>query len=264
MKDLSAEVERLSQGGYAFSGSYIRQGWDLFRADAGAYIGFTIVFFIISMVINAIPVIGMAGSLVTTVIAAGFYLYAHKDANQQNPSFGDFFGGFAFAAPLIIQQLIVWAATAALFSPLLFWFVSAGFFSGEGDFAANVANGLLYSSAEPPMWVLWAILPLTLVSIYFGICISFSTQFILFGGMNAWEAMTSSYQVIRHKWWTILGFLLALGLLNIVGAIFLGVGLLITVPVTVLAIYAAFADLFSLNGDSTDDLISEFGADDAA
>lgn len=62
--------------------------------------------------------------------------------------------------------------------------------------------------------------------------------------------METSRQLITKKWFSFFGLLLLIFLLNVGGAILLGVGLLVTIPLSVCIIAAAYEDIVGLNSVS--------------
>lgn len=62
--------------------------------------------------------------------------------------------------------------------------------------------------------------------------------------------METSRKLITKKWFSFFGLLLLLFLLNLGGAILLGVGLLVTIPLSVCIIAAAYEDIVGLNSVS--------------
>lgn len=55
------------------------------------------------------------------------------------------------------------------------------------------------------------------------------------------EAMKVSSRTAKGKWLKLLGLIIALALLNLLGALLLGLGLLVTIPVTHIALFTAYA-----------------------
>jgi len=86
--------------------------------------------------------------------------------------------------------------------------------------------------------------------IYLGVAYSFTTALIVDRKFDFWEAMETSRKVISKRWFSFFGFVLVLVLINIVGALLLGVGLLFTIPLTMCAIAAAYQDILGLSATS--------------
>lgn len=91
---------------------------------------------------------------------------------------------------------------------------------------------------------------LILPGIYLGVAYSFAMPLVIFGGFEFWTAMELSRKLITKIWWRFFLFLLLLIVINLVGALFLLVGLLITIPASYMMVYAAFEDL---SGDLLDE-----------
>jgi hypothetical protein len=84
-----------------------------------------------------------------------------------------------------------------------------------------------------------------LITMYFALAYSFVFLMIRFKDLEAWPALEASRKLVtKHLGHFILFFLFAI-LVNLAGALLLGIGLLITIPATYVAIYVAFDDLVS-------------------
>jgi uncharacterized membrane protein len=97
------------------------------------------------------------------------------------------------------------------------------------------------------IFVVIGLVLLLIPGIYLGVAYAWTVMFIVFAGKEFWPAMELSRKVISKKWFTFFGFFIVLGLINIAGAIALIVGLLVTIPATMLAIFAAFQDIIGTN-----------------
>jgi uncharacterized membrane protein len=84
---------------------------------------------------------------------------------------------------------------------------------------------------------------LIIPGIYLAVAYSFTIPFVLFLKMDFWDAMEASRKVITRNFWPFLGFFVILTLINIIGILTLGVGLLFTLPATYCIVYAAFEDI---------------------
>jgi len=199
-------------GNYQFKmGDYINKGFDIFKKDPGLFIGFTLIYTVISAVLAFIPVIGtIANMAISAPLAAGFYIMADKVNKNEAHTFGDFFKGFDFFLPLFL----------------------VGFVGGI-------------------ITVLCLIL-LILPGIYIAVCYSFASMFVVFYKNEFWDALENSRKVITKNWWSLFGFLIVLGLINLLGLLCLGVGIFVTIPATACALYAAFDDIAGTSGKAVD------------
>ncbi|MFO7878407.1 MAG: hypothetical protein ACQES0_03845 [Bacteroidota bacterium] len=84
---------------------------------------------------------------------------------------------------------------------------------------------------------------LIIPGIYLAVAYTFTVPFIVFLKYDFWDAMEASRKLITKNFWPFLGFLVIILLINFVGALILGIGLLFTLPATYCMIYAAFEDI---------------------
>ena len=75
------------------------------------------------------------------------------------------------------------------------------------------------------------IIPGIILAIMFG----FYGYFIVEQGMGPLEALKASARLTAGQRWNLFGFSLVIIVINILGALFFGIGLLLTVPVTIMA-----------------------------
>lgn len=79
--------------------------------------------------------------------------------------------------------------------------------------------------------------------IYLAVAYSFSVLMAIFGGFDFWTALEESRKLITVRWWKFLVFTLVLVVINLLTVLTLGLGLLITIPLTFYATYILFEDL---------------------
>jgi hypothetical protein len=109
--------ELFTQGYNTDISEYIRQGYKIFQKDIGSFVGYTLLFFLISAVSNTIPFFGPV--LVSGPLTAGYFIVARKIRKGQPYEFGTFFKGFDFFIPLLLYSLIGGILTAAGFIALV-------------------------------------------------------------------------------------------------------------------------------------------------
>ena len=200
-------------------GNYFSRGWEIFKKYAWAFVLFTLVTFLIAGILSMFP--------------SPLGLRTSGD---------DPFGG----ANLLIN----------IISPILgvgYYFVAfqlmrnrscgfGDFFSGFKKFLPVFLTALV-SSLLIGLGFLLLILP----GIYLAVSYLFAQLFVVDKNLSFWSAMESSRKVITKKWFSFFGLVLLLGLLNLLGAIILGVGLLVTVPLSACVVAAAYEDIVGLN-----------------
>ena len=84
---------------------------------------------------------------------------------------------------------------------------------------------------------------LVIPGVYLAVCYLFSLLMAIFGGVDVWSAMEWSRKLITRNWWQFFALLLILIVINLAGLVLLGIGLLITFPMTLLVLYVIFEDL---------------------
>lgn len=70
--------------------------------------------------------------------------------------------------------------------------------------------------------------------------------------LDFWPAMETSRKLITKQWFGFFGLILLVALLNVAGALALGIGLFVTAPWSTCTIAAAYEDIVGLNGSSAE------------
>jgi uncharacterized membrane protein len=117
----------------------------------------------------------------------------------------------------------------------------ADFFSGFKLFPQLALLGIVSS-----ILVLLGFICLIVPGIYLIVSYIFALMLVLDRGLNFWPAMETSRRSVQTGWFKIFGFLLLLFLLNLVGILALGVGLLVTAPLSHCIVSAAYDDIFGI------------------
>ncbi|MCI5058996.1 MAG: hypothetical protein MRY83_22975 [Flavobacteriales bacterium] len=121
------------------------------------------------------------------------------------------------------------------------------FFKGF-DYVGQLFLGGLVSG----IFVIIGCFLLLIPGIYLGIAYSWVSIIIVFAGYEFWDAMETSRKVITKKWFWFLLFMFVFGLINVAGALVCGLGLLITMPLTSIAMFVLFNDI--VHGGVSSDL----------
>jgi uncharacterized membrane protein len=94
--------------------------------------------------------------------------------------------------------------------------------------------------------ILLGFICLVVPGIYLLVGYAFALMLVLDRGLNFWPAMETSRRSVQTGWFKIFGLFLLLFLLNLCGIIALGVGLLVTAPLSHCIITAAYDDIFGI------------------
>jgi hypothetical protein len=241
---MDSNVENAIQNGYELKvGEALSQGIDIFKKNAGGFIGYAFVSGIILVFVGVLPIISIANIFLSPILLAGFYIVAHKVANNETTTFSDFFKGFdkfGEFALLGVLQLVIYIAIFVPFIIVLFATIGVGALSGQSGQA--LASALLGIGSFAAI-----ILLLTLAAfIYVSVSLMTASPLILFCNYNAVDAMKTSFKLVGKQWGS--WFLLALlgAVLNFFGTLVLFIGLLISFPIVYCMNYSAFRNVARL------------------
>ena len=230
---------RVVPPGNAFD--WLRQGWALFAANPGLWIGLTIVLLVIVLGVQIVPLVGtLAAHLLMPVLGAGMLLVCRKIDEEERVQIDDLFAGFKQnAGPLVMVGVLY---MVAMFAIVVIVVVVGG---------GSVAGGLL--SAQPEgLGVIFGGLMLSLLlslalSVPVVMAVWFAPALVFFNHMQPVEALKASFEACMKN---VLAFLVY-GLIVLVLAFFaalpVGLGFLVLIPVLAGSVYAAYRDVFVAN-----------------
>jgi uncharacterized membrane protein len=219
--------------------------WRLFQQQFSTLFGPTMMYLLICFglgIFGALPYIGPLFSLCSMVIGgplmAGLYVVYLRVIRGETPPLGSVFDGFRkMFGHLFLGQ---WVAAILAFVPLL-----AGILVLFFSVGLTVIMGLVKGSASWPTFeVLAPGLALFLlgvpVSIFLTVNWMFSLPMILDQRLDFWTAMKRSGRQVRRHWWSCLALLVVMSILNFAGALCCLVGLVVTMPISMLVLMCAY------------------------
>ncbi len=257
---MTQKLQNHIQNGYEFKfGDYLSRGMDIFKVNAGGFIGYALLFaaiYIVASLLGIIPFVGILVSLgyglfVAPCLAFGYYLVANLSSKGKIAEFGQFFKGFDFIWKLVIISLLVGLISLLIFLPFL------------------VSMGVsVFSFKEDPQAFTAAMLgnfALGIISFFVLLFVTtswvFASQLAVFHSMEAWQAMEASRKIVMKNpmnWLLMFLFLFVLLIINIIGFCLCLIGLIFTIPFTYCVIHAAFLDIAGLPED--DNQVEDIGA----
>lgn len=208
---------------YTFkTGQYFERGWQIFKQYLWQFIGFAALVTVISTFTAHLP----------------YPLGIDRDGQ----------GGIvnAILTPVLVAGIYIVAFKIAKNRTPSFSDFFLGFNNFLRIFLVNLVGSLL---------TIVGIILLIIPGIYLAVAYCFGLCFVIEKHFGFWSALETSRKIVTQKWLAFFGFILLLGLLNLFGLLALGIGLLITIPLTVCIIVAAFEDIVGLN--LTDALMSD-------
>lgn len=198
-------------------GQYFGRGWEIFKQYALPFIGFMLVVGVIGAVASKLPYpLGLnedrQGGIVNALLS---------------PALG---AGF-----YIVAFKIAKGRTASF----------SDFFQGFNRYLPIFLVSLV-SSLLIGVGTVFLILP----GVYLAVAYLFALPFVLDKHLDFWPAMETSRKLITKQWFGFFGLIILIVLLNIAGALALGIGLFVTAPWSTCTIAAAYEDIVGLNGSN--------------
>lgn len=211
---------------------WLRDGWELFKRAPGIWIGIVVIYIVISLAANLIPIIGsLALALFGIVFTFGMFCGA-RDLEAGNPlTIGHLFAGFSSPrmGSLVLLGLLTLIGSLCVGIPagLVAVILVAG-----GNGGLGLATGLLL-----------AVLAIVLVAVL-SAALLFATPLVGFNGLSPIEAVKLSFAATLKNWlpllvWGVLAILLVLA-----GAIPLGLGLLVVMPMLCASYWLMYRTIF--------------------
>jgi hypothetical protein len=190
----------------------------------------------------------------------GYYLKAGWELFKQN-AFG--FIGFSVVALFVIFALSTKPGLGNVFSYVIGPPLWAGFIIVAMKLILNQATEvndftlgfkfmlpLLLYSVVSTVFISVGFVLLILPGIYILVGYLFTSWLIIDRKLDFWPAMELSRKTIHQHWFEVFGFFLILCLINFAGLLFLGLGMLVTVPWTLCTLTVAYRDIFGIQSSS--------------
>lgn len=197
---------------------YFSRGLDIFKANALPFVGFTILVGVILAILSFILPAPLGGNTAERYQIGGLV-----------PN---------LLGALLVPGFYIVAFQIARNRPTAF----GDFFRGF-----NRALPILLLSIVSTVLIIAGLVFFLIPGIYLSIAYMLSLPLLLDKNLDFWPAMETSRKIVNKKWFSFFGFSIVLTLINILGTIPLGLGLLFTVPWTLCTISAAYEDIVGLN-----------------
>ena len=205
----------------------VKVGWQSFKNDPGFLVGTVILAWLVPAVIWA----SMPGwflsetlsFLASIICAMGVIDISLKMQRRQHVSFGDLFGNYRLIVRAVISSIAMGLATAIPIVGLAFMAVIVGIMMGAGDpFIGTMIAIVLIFFLSFPFFVILARL-------------QYYLYLIVDKDLGALDAIRKSWDLTQGQAWPVVMMFNWFTLLVILGVCALGVGLLVAVPVCIMA-----------------------------
>jgi hypothetical protein len=148
-------------------------------------------------------------------------------------------------------------ASAAVSAPLFMgnFIVSAKLLHGQTPEFRDFFQGfqyflpLLLLSLVAGLFIGIGTMLLVIPGIYLAVAYLFASYLVVDRRLDFWPAMELSRRTVNPRWFGYFAFILLVALLNLAGALLLGLGLLVTIPLSFCTVTAAYADIFGFQSD---------------
>lgn len=232
----------------------------------GYYIAGGILAVLIGGAAGIVPYVGgIANNLIISpcFAASAVFITWNISKNRGWTDFGDIFKGFNYLMPVAISSLIQAFASGALF--ILFFFNYLPQFKDlldqmqnpyalEQNRAAIESIANQFFNTESLLLFLGFMLAVAVLSAVW----VFKTHFIVIYKLEAWAAMEMSRKITTHNLLPIIGLFFVLGIIIIVSALPCGIGLLFSLPLSITAVYSAFAQITACDENEIDKDMFDF------
>lgn len=238
-KYIRPEFENLIENGYNFDlNAYFKLAWHNFKQAPIQYVAYFIIYSLTILILSLIPLINIINGLLSPVLVIGFAIVAQKIQKNRAIEFSDFFGGFnKNPGHLILVSILTSLLIFAVCIPaiiLLFSFVPD--FENSENF-----TGWYIIILGLPILLTFACI------VYLTIGWSWASYLVAFKNYKPWPAMELSRKLIHENWFSFLGFYILIGFLNLIGVMSFLIGLIITAPLSYIALYIAFEQIIHTN-----------------
>lgn len=217
------------------------ESWALFMKNPGMWVVFGLIFFVGCGVIGIIPVIGgVVVALLTPVLEGGWVLSARKLETGGTLEVADLFSGFkdklngllALGAVALVASIVIFAVMAVLGAGAIMGLVAGGATSSTGGIVASLGVGF------------FALIVGLALGFVFALAFWFAPALVVLRNVAPVEALKTSWAASLAN----IGPFVVYGLLWIVAAVLasipLGLGWVLLGPLTMLAMYASYQDVF--------------------
>lgn len=221
---------------------WIAEGFDLFKKAPGIWILLIIVFFVCSIVIGIIPIIGpIANMIIMQIFVGGLMFGCRALENGESLEIGHLFAGFSTkTGDLVVLGVLTIVGWIVAVIPAIVIAGGGAFMSmmmGGGNPAAQFgAMGLTF---------MLGLLVTLAIAVPLYMALWFAPALVVFDGMKPVDAMKASFAGCLKNIVPFLLYGIVMLVLCFVAAIPLGLGFLVLGPVAVASMYTGYRDIFT-------------------
>lgn len=227
-----AEGQRVDAGNGV---AWLLRGWEMFKQAPGAWIGLSVVYLIIMIVLSLIPILGaLALNLLMPVFIGGIMLGCKALDNGEELSISHLFAGFSNNAGNLVLIGVIYLVGVIAVSIVVFAVAAV---MGIGAAAAGAGNLAFIPMLIAALFAMLLIIPLAMA-------VWFAPALVIFHEVAPFEAMKASFFTSIKNFVPFLIYGLVFFVLAIIASIPLFLGWLVLIPVMMASMYAGYRDMF--------------------
>lgn len=217
---------------------WLAQGWAMFLAHPGIWLGSSVLVLIMLMAISIVPLFGqVAAHLLVPLFGAGMLQICRSIAAEREPQIAELFSGFQQRAGQLVMVGVFFAIAMFGIAFLAFLLVSGGVLGG-GVTGRVGGFGVTFGG------VMLAGLLVLVLSVPVVMSVWFAPALVYFHGMQPLAAMKASFAAGTKNWLVMMIFGTFLVVAGFFAMLPIGLGLLLLLPVFSAAVYASYRDIF--------------------
>ena len=228
----------------------LSDGWKLVSTNLGYYILGGIIAVVCGFAVGIIPFVGgLANNLIISpcFMASAIFITWHVSRGVPWTDFAEVFKGFNFLSRIMVSSLIQGAVIVFLLVVFLFNFIPQLFelmsLSQSTDLYGNEEEIKAIFSVFFTGKALFLFLGFMICTLLVSVIWAFKTHFIVIYNMEAWPAMELSRKICTRNLFPMIGLFILLGIIVVISIIPCGIGLLFSLPLSIGALYSAFAQI---------------------
>jgi hypothetical protein len=242
MTDTASGISAAAAAPAGRGAAWLFEGFSMFQKDWLTWIGITVIFFVLSIVVNLIPLGGILFNLVIFAFIGGLMLGCREIDRGGDFRVSHLFAGFSdnLGQYLLLGVLYSAGMLVIVILMLIMMFVMLGGFGFLADIQSGQLDNLLQYSAT----ILIAALVALLLFVPLIMAFWFAPVLVALGNLDAIEAVKKSFSgclsnVVPYLLYGVIALLLSL-----LASIPIFLGWLILCPMLVASIYISYRDIF--------------------
>ncbi|GEM_PF-3652644 len=234
--------------------SWFGDAWGLFRPDVGIWLAATVGYFILNWIIMLLPLSSIISSMLSPFLFFGFYTMADVAAQGGKNPLENLLVGFKDERLRNAAFVLGGVNVAFLLVCACVVFVSLGSAGASALFAGTLDLNVLVGMIAASFVIIIILIPLSFI---FFLATLYATPLVLLARLNPIEALKESLAASFKNTMPLTIFGLTWILLAFFSTLTFGIGFIVLFPLTILATYASYKDIFS---DTDDEIVTVYPA----